>query len=102
MRLMGTAPSISKSPASLPNGSRDGRSRLVQMVRTVSASTSGSTGRPERSTSERKTSVPSSSRWPEGRRVACQKVLILARFCAVAEGIKRLELDDLVATADWR
>ena len=92
MRLTGTAPSSSKSPASLPNGSRAGRSRLVQRVRTVSASTLGRTGREERSTSERNTSVPSSSR---SRRAAARRARRPAPSPAhaVAIGIERLETD---------
>ena len=62
----------------------------------------GLDGAPDRSTSERKTSVPSSSRQPEGRREACQKACILARVGAVAEGIERLEPDHFAGSAGWR
>src|ERR1700684_2085557 len=59
--LIAAAPAISKSPLSLPKGRRVTRSRLVQVQRTVTVWYSRSIGRAERSTSDRKTSVPSSA-----------------------------------------
>src|SRR5260370_42537856 len=64
---------IQKSPSSLPNGRRDGRSRLGQMVRIVSASRSGKTGFVERSTNGRDKSVPSSPALVHWGRLAIQQ-----------------------------
>ena len=44
--LMGPPPSASKSPSSLPNGSRLGKSRLKHVSRSVTESSAGKAGRP--------------------------------------------------------
>src|ERR1700751_4883224 len=73
IRLIGAAPSSSKSLSWLPKGRRPGRSRLVQVVLTDSTVASGSAVVNERSSSEREMSVPSSLGRLEGRRRASQK-----------------------------
>ena len=102
IRLTGTAPSSSKSPLSFPNGSRAGRSRLVQVVRTVSASTFGPHG-PRGKVHQRKEHVRAfvvavargaSRRAPEG--------LLLGAAHAVAVRIERLELHHFAGSAGWR
>src|SRR6266545_1622436 len=57
----GPAFSTSKSPSLEPKGSRLGKSRLVQSVRTVTVSTPGRRGLKFRSTKEMYTSAPGSS-----------------------------------------
>src|ERR1700736_1483233 len=60
IRVIGAFPSSSKSPASFPNERRAGRSRLVQVVRTVSVPVSGCVGRFERLINVRNMFVPGS------------------------------------------
>src|SRR5580658_1906543 len=66
-------PSSSKSPSTLPKGRREIRSRFVQVVRTDKTVASGFAGRIDKSTSDKKVSVPSSFGRVEGRRLAIQK-----------------------------
>jgi len=90
MEWTGAPLSNSKSPDSIPNGRRAGRSRLVHVSRTVRLSTSGATGRCSRSTSERNISVPSSSGGPKPAAKPSKRPAAATRV-AVAKGIERLE-----------
>src|ERR1039457_152977 len=81
--LTAAPPSLmEKSPSSPPNGRRDGRSRLVHMVRIVNVSASGKTGLEERSTKVRYMSVPSSPALVDWRRLAIQNTSFLSRMLA--------------------
>ena len=72
MRFSDVEFSSSKSPSSFPNGSRDGRSRLVQLVRMEMMFASGSTDLVARSTNDRNMSAPSSLGRFDGLRLAIQ------------------------------
>ena len=96
MRFMAAVPSMSKSLSWLPKGRRDGRSRLVHMVRTESTVASGLMVLVERSISDSEISVPviigpalrPAPRQPEAGAVLASR--------GVAKGIEGLKAGDLL------